>query len=280
MMMMMMMQDTDNSETDSKKEMAQLKRKLGPGLSVVKLERENLSERAQEILSDLLHQHDIKIDHKEAVTPPKKKARKPLETNMSDERVMQLAQQGELSFLASLLRVLEEENAASLSTKFLMKSCCLAVEPALVPALCDAKEMVMAGLHFLSSNFTSGSPDFPNLPLIRAVSETSDLERRSYEKVGDWRLAEILEQVLNLEQVFFESQNDYKWMARHHACPNLTTGRDLLLLKGSPPAFLLKPKKVARRKSSTGKPGGAGVEEEAKRIMRETTEDQPQSDEH
>lgn len=216
-----------------------------------------LSDGAKRALSGLLSDHNIPVTTPTASwlrhQEPRKK-RKPIETSMSDERVMQLAQEGELSFLASLLKVIEEEGG-SITTKFLIKACCLAVEPARAPALCDAKEMVMTALHFLSQPFQPESNNFPAMPLIQCVQETPDLEKRSYEQYGDsWTTKDptFLDQVLQLEQVFYNSI-DYKFLAREHMCPTLPTGRDLLLLKGSPPAFCMgKSRKAApprRRKA-------------------------------
>jgi hypothetical protein len=205
-------------------------------------QRRHLSASAKEILRNLLSEHGIAVSAPSEswlihLQPHKK--RKPLETSMSDERVMQLAQEGELSFLASLLKVVEEEGG-SITTKFLIKACCLSVEPARAPSVCDAKEMVMAALHFLSQSFEPESHDFPSLPLIRCVHANPDLEKRSYEQHGDWTTRDpaFLDQVLRLEQVFYDSI-DYKYLAREHMCPNLPSGRDLLLLKGSPPAYCM-----------------------------------------
>jgi hypothetical protein len=219
-----------------------------------------LSKSAKQILSNLLVDNNVHLENQETPPPPPpvmKKPRKPIESNMSDERIMQLAQEGELSFLASLLRMMEEETGA-VTTKFLIKACCLSVEPSKVPAMCDGKEMVMAALHFLSQTHTLESTGiFPNIPLIRTVQPvqegTTPLEKRAYVKSGSWVLADILPSVLALEEIFYESQ-DYAWMAREHAMPNLKAGRDMLLLKGSAPAYATgKPKKVVgpRRKKST-----------------------------
>lgn len=286
------------------------KRKRGTGVALLhrKLQERNntLSRNAKDLLSTLLKEHALLDDHdinsqkeEEKITrettttttktsphnrvhiviPPRKKVRKPIETSMcSDERIMQLAQEGELSFLASLLKVIEEEggSSSSVTTKFLIKACCLSVEPARVPPLCDAKEMVMAALHFLSQPFVptavktndmddedeSASDDFiyPKLPLIRPVSQVSDLERRAYQKAGgEWTLADILPQVLALEEIFYHSCWESKWMAREHSCPNLASGRDLLLLKGSPPAFCTAKLKKIPGERATAAGGATGT---------------------
>lgn len=258
-----------------------VKRQRGSGveylMSCLQSERENVSSpspaaphakhvtsaTARRLLSGLLSENDFVLsaptDAWLSHHQPRKK-RKPIETSMSDERVMQLAQEGELSFLASLLKVIEEEGG-SITTKFLIKACCLSVEPAKVPSLCDAKEMVMAALHFLSSPFQPEGDNFPALPLIRCINEAPDLEKRSYEHCGDWTTREpaFVDQVLQLEQVFYNAVN-YKYLARECMCPTLPSGRDLLLLKGSAPAYCMgKTKKGAPSRRKKGEdPHGAG----------------------
>jgi len=255
----------------------------GTGISILRAELNSASgggllksSNAKAILRNLLKEHGLDVPA--GVPRPaekkntEKKARKPIETTMSDERVMQLAQEGELSFLASLLKVIEEEELEGggggattatyttngVTTKVLIKACCLAVEPALVPAWCDAKEMVMAALYFLSSSMVpadgASAAIFPTLPLIRPIQEFPDLEKRSYEKAWDWSITgsdQFLQQVLSLERVFYSSAREYRWLARVRSCPDLPAGRDLLLLKGSPPAFAL-----GKSKKTTGAVGG------------------------
>lgn len=231
----------------------------GAGLTLLQEQAPRMSFAAKVILKNLLQDHlvtDLTLDSSTALAPPRKRPRKPIDSTMSDERVMQLAQEGELSFLASLLKVIEEEEDDVVTTKLLIKACCLAVEPARVPALCDAKEMVMAALYFLSQPVEISSKGvFPTVPLIQPVHGGSDLEKRSYRKAGDWTMKDpvLLELVLNLEQVFYYTI-DYKWLAREHMCPTLPSGRDLLLLKGSPPAFATKTKKPAAPRSRKPKP--------------------------
>lgn len=245
-----------------------IKRKLaGTGWVHLKEQLESssssLNARAKAILQNMLNEQKIKLDDYERThkNGTHKKARKPIDSNMSDERIMQLAQEGELSFLASLLKVIEEEGG-SVTTKFLIKACCLAVEPSKVPALCDAKEMVMAALFFLG-NETALPPSnfYPKMPLITPVQQTGDLEKRAYSKNGNWTLDKddpasqaFLDQVLALERVFYESI-DYQWLAREHVCPPLPHGgRDLLLLKGSAPNYIIGKSKKApaapRRKTT------------------------------
>ncbi|GKY99672.1 hypothetical protein MPSEU_000921200 [Mayamaea pseudoterrestris] len=248
------------------------KRQRGTGFAYLQSELCSLSHPVKIILQDLLHNHKIDLSDSMNATadtpdllPRRNKMRKPIDTNMSDERILQLAQEGDLSFLASLLRILENEQG-SVTTKFFIKAGCLAVEPGKVPAYCDAKEMVMTALYFMSQSYQPGgdSDYFPTLPLMQAVSNTVDMEKRAYIKVGNWKLVDILPQILRLEQVFYESCSCYKWVAREHAAPKLTNGRNLLLLKGSPPATCIaKARKTtsatAPRKRSNTKVSAAGV---------------------
>lgn len=236
------------------------KRKRGTGFTFLESELSNQSDMsgpAKTILKQLLSEHKINIEVS-GLTPFMQplKVRKPIDTNMSDERVMQLAQEGELSFLASLLRIIEEEQG-SVTTKFLIKACCLSVEPGKVPAVCDGKEMVMTALHFMSQTFQVGDEFYPILPLLQSTSANVDLEKRAYVKAGEWKLQDLLPQVLHLEEIFYESCKTYTWMAREHACPKLTSGRDLLLLKGSAPSSCTaKPRKTVtgvQRKKVTPK---------------------------
>ena len=261
------------------------KRKRGVGLAFLDAAAVSplLTESAKRLLQGLLERHNIDIGSKYPASPLGK-LRKPIDTNMSDERILQLAQEGELSFLASLLRIIEDESG-SVTTKFLIKACCLSVEPGKVPAYCDAKEMVMTALHFMSQSFQGDPLYFPKLPLIRPVSASADIEKRAYCKVGDWKLQDVLPKVLHLEHVFYESCDSYKWLAREHCVPQLTTGRNLLLLKGSPPAFCTakarKMSAVAPRRKTVQK-AMAAVDTPmtgAERQQLETSEE-PSSSEH
>jgi hypothetical protein len=251
-------------------------------------EDSQMSETAKRFLSTLLDEHHVELsqDHNDAALhahqPSLNKKQKMLVSeDMSDETVLQMAAAGELSLFGSLLATIENGNgdgtrdvataantdsinATSTSTRTLIKTCSLAVPPASAPASMDCKEMVMAALHFLSSvpptntTFTNNNANanlLQLLPLIRPQQMTPDLEKRSYQKVGDWKLGdELLDtQVAALEQVFLygSNQEGYVWLGRERFCPRLpadavATGEDLLLLKGNPPVHATgKPKKAA-----------------------------------
>lgn len=258
-----------------------------------------ISETAKSLLSNLLDEHNVKLNQdlndsslKQHAPPAKKqKMLVAVTEDMSDETVLKMAAAGELSFFGSLLATMEHggdgtdrgtdvnapDSANSTSTRTLIKTCSLAVPPAAAPATMDCKEMVMAALHFLSSVPTADADtDLPGsakhnllrlLPLILPQQMTPDLEKRSYQKVGDWKLggdseAEIQfqSQVAALEHVFLygSNSNNYAWLNRERFCPRLATGEDLLLLKGNPPVHATgKPKKAApvqRRKKAPTAP--------------------------
>lgn len=212
------------------------------------LSSSEMSGRAKRILVDLLDEENVKLKG----SPPKIKKRKQkkklvttvLDSSMSELTILDLAAAGEISLLGSLLSVIEDANGVAVASKTLLQTCALAVNPAKTPGLLDAREMIMAALHLLSQEYyhdsssysvedDSDSPDdFPVLPLIRPLSITGDLERRSYEKCYDWMLADILPQVAALEEGFYNAGNDYKWLPREKFLPAIKdadTQRQLLL---------------------------------------------------
>ena len=166
------------------------------------LRNDEISEHAQNLLKDLLSDHNIDLEDYDdengsigeedddgdenneglgKLRPPISKrfkkspvSRMPaVDKTMSDETILQASQAGRISFLGSLLRTIQEaeEQAAATSISAVpeeiasssgtvpvpvtahhcIKTCCLSVLPAAVPAHMDAKEMVLAALHFLSS---------------------------------------------------------------------------------------------------------------------------------
>lgn len=155
--------------------------------------------------------------------------KKLVDKNMSDETILEMARHNEFSFLGSILKCIDEA-APPVSTRLCIKTCCLAVPPALMPPSMDAKEMVMAALHFLSAN-----------QLLQPTIELGDLEKRSYEKVGAWKFRELDFDLL--EECFWTNTTNYQYMGREKLCPRLEQ-EDLLLLKGNPPLSATGKKKV------------------------------------
>jgi len=252
----------------------------------------SMSSSAKSLLRNLLRENDIEVTGREdeeddvlTEVPMRAKTIKTVDETMSDETILQLAQKGQLCFLGSLLKVVDESQG-SVSTRHCIKKCCLAIPPGKVPALMDAKEMVMAGLHFLSSEIDmDGTDSLPSLPLIRPVQMIGDLEKRFYEKVGDWKLQDVMDKVSALENIFLSDCSKYKLMGREKFCPRLERGEQLLLLKGNPPAAATgkvkkvtvtqRKKKAPEAKTLPSKPLEDPVAHEAARIMSETSAANP-----
>jgi hypothetical protein len=215
------------------------------------LQQQLLSEEMNDIQKDLLrrilkdNQVDLLDDTQTTGPPPFKKTKtlRTIDSNMSDETILQFAKQVpcSMSLLASLLKVVDDDRG-NVTAKAFLKTCALTVRPGMVPPMMDAKEMVLAALQFLSETTA----------WIRPVQEQVDLEKGSYAKVGDWKLADILSQVAELESVFYEGAADLTWMPRTRFVPPMQNPveEDLLLLKGNPPARYLA-KKVVRKKKVT-----------------------------
>ena len=91
---------------------------------------------------------------------------------VDDSEVLRQAREGKLSLFLSLLKVIDQQHRehlsgegnetadndsckkdAAVSNRQLLRSCALTVQPGLVPGALDAKEVVMAALHFLSSSW-------------------------------------------------------------------------------------------------------------------------------
>jgi hypothetical protein len=225
------------------------KRKSSGGFSYLRSQllesNESMSDAANCLLRNLLQERKVDLDEKcdseeDFEKEPVAKLKKHLQTvesTMSDESILHLAKSGQLSFLASLLEMVAASQEP-VSTRHLIKTCCLAINPRKVPVHMDAKEMVTAALHFLSSECAAKDDDIlPSLPLLRPLESLADLERRTYEKAGNWKLSEIKEKVMALEDIFLEDSTSYKWLAREKFCPRIKVGEDLLLAKGSPPAY-------------------------------------------
>ena len=205
-----------------------------------------MGDLSKNILMNLLHQHgidrrneeeDFETEADELYGASLSKLRR--EANLPDrpeEKVLELAREGRLSLFASILKVIEE-GESPLTTKTLIKKSCLTTRPGDVPGSLDGKEMVLAALHFLSSNFEAKSEHLINLPLIHSIQEVADLEKKSYEKAGDWKLDDIKENVLRLEQVFLTSPTAWKWLRRETFSPRLSQEEETaFFFKGAIPA--------------------------------------------
>lgn len=216
----------------------------------------DMSGPAKRILVDILK--DGKVELK-GTPPPKKRYGKKVSSlcttvldssSMNDSTVLRLAGEGQISFLGSLLTVIERGGHAPVTSKYLVQTCALTVNPAKTPGKLDAREMVLAALHFLTQECDSsvatvtvveddGSILYPEtiMPLIRPLSITGDLERRSYEKSYVWSLADIMPQVTALEEHFYEGGHEYRWLPREKFLPATqdVEARRQFLLKGHMP---------------------------------------------
>jgi len=198
------------------------------------------------------------------------RAIKTVDPSMSDETVLQAARQipSEMSLLGSLLRVLDDSDDGTVSARAFLKTCALTVRPGLVPSHMDAKEMVLAALHFLCQcHSVKSNAKRTGTPYMCLVQVHGDLEKCVYAKQGDWSWSDdaIKRHVMELEDVFYSSGADLKWIPRMRFCPqqisqlsqhnhnntNSNIEEDLLLLKGTPPQSLTK-KVVRKKKTSTG----------------------------
>ena len=226
------------------------RRHLGSGFAF--LQKQALGKRsrthpaAKSILVNLLKEHDIEYRgwEENAGTEVQESfgsrllaaRREAVDLQMGDDDVLDLAREGKISLLASLLKVIEQSDSP-VAAKHLIKTCCLTPRPGDVPGAMDARDMVLAALHFLASPLDVKSQQFASLPLIRSTQEVGDLEKRSYERYGDWKLSDILGKVLRLDQAFMSSPHSWKWLSREKFCPRLSSKDELsFFLKGSIPA--------------------------------------------
>lgn len=227
------------------------RKRKGSGLLVLNqaLEDTSTSKRAKEILQNLLGddltEGMTKGTRRLATVSLATEPAQPLETidpssPLEDDKLLQMAGEGWFSLLGSILRVIRE-SPSPVTTKHILRTCSLAVRPGDVPPQMDAKEMILAALHFLSSNHKS---DHWELPLICPIQEDNDLEKHSYEPVG----SSTESQVQWLETAFLKAPD--KYLAREKYCPRLKQDEEgPLLLKGTLPTSAT-PKPVALKRRS------------------------------
>jgi len=238
---------------------------------------DHLTSAQRSILRDLLKDEIDVFDVAEPTrTPPLKKRKlslqlspapevemKTVDSTMIDETILELARQvpPQVSVLGSILRTLEEDGG-SVPTKSFLKICALALRPGMVPSRMDAKEMVLAALHFLSSDAPLPF-DAPPLPWIRPVQELPDLEKRSYEKFGDWTADAIMPAIKKVESIFYEAtSSNLNGLPRVRFLPTGVSNemeRNLVLLKGIAPSGALKGRRK-KRTNSVGSPTKAQPE--------------------
>ena len=153
------------------------------------------------------------------------------------QTIVELAKEGRLSLFCSILRLFRDSRR-EISTQIVIRACSHAIRPADVPPDMDAKEEVMAALHFLSSRVPELDAEshvdnlvrsydsfsvtslFPSLPLLSANSE-ENLDRRCYVKSGNWSMkdADFRRKVILLERAFSGSTEANP--SRLRMCPRL-----------------------------------------------------------
>lgn len=172
-------------------------------------------------------------------------------SQLQDEALLKMAQNGRLSLLGSILRVITEYPTPPVSTKHILQTCSLAVRPGDVPPQMDAKEMMLAALFFLSSTHQS---EHWELPLILPTNSDVDLEKRSYEPV---EFSPSESQLQWLETAFLKSSGEF--LGRERYCPRLKHNEESqLLLKGTFPTSATQKSAGAKRRSPASKKAPAG----------------------
>lgn len=211
-----------------------------------------MSIRSKRILRDLLGSDTLEeaaddshllatAELAKQTTPPSLEAINP-NSLPSDEKILKMAQEGRLSLLGSIVRVVRESMATPVTTKQIMKTCVLAAQPGTLPSEMDAKDMVLAALLFLSSTHEN---EYWKLPLIRPVEELADLEKRSYELVE----SPSDSQLQWLETAFISPAD--KYLPREKYCPRLEKSDEgPLLLKGIIPKIAMPMTAAAKRKAT------------------------------
>ncbi|KAL3945594.1 MAG: hypothetical protein SGBAC_000334 [Bacillariaceae sp.] len=238
---------------------AALKQQLGPD--------SEMDENAKFILNNLLQEHNVKLGDNDSTTTECEKQnahgvyaerirplrRSKLQSEVSEhEDMLKLARDGKVSVFSSLLDVVQS-STQPVPTKTLIRKCCLVINPSDMPGSIDAKDYILGALHFLSSQFESTSEErYPSLPLIYPIHLTGDIEKRNYEKVGEWKLEDIQDKVLRLEHLFIASPSSWKWLRRDSFAPRLRKEEETsFFFKGTIPARAKKekPEKGRKRKA-------------------------------
>mmetsp|Transcript_20627 Transcript_20627/g.37491 ORF Transcript_20627/g.37491 Transcript_20627/m.37491 type:complete len:276 (+) Transcript_20627:82-909(+) len=227
----------------------------GSGFAILQqaLDDSTTSERAKEILKDLLGNKNVsdgtydessRLATTQLISLPTRSQLETLNPNepMDDENIVQMAKEGHLSLLGSIVRVVRESISTPVSTEQVLKTCTLAIRPADVPAPFNSQDMIIAALVFLSSTHSS---EYWTLPLIRPTQQHVELEKQSYELVQ----TPTEQQLQWLETAFLSSAD--KFLAREKFCPRLEESeQDMLLRKGVIPPSAMPQTAAAKRKAT------------------------------
>ena len=216
---------------------------VGSGLAILRKDMGSESKigiLSKNILMNLFHQHGIEVDGELESDANKfkglglSKGSLHMETHTStDDKPLRL-QTGNRSFFVPLLKVVIESVDSPISTRHILKKVCLLLQPGTLPGNMDSKDMVLAALHFLSSKCETKSDNLLRLPLIRSEKAYGDLERRNFVKMGDWKLEDIEEKLLKMEELFLSSPSSWKWLKRD------SFSLSLKLSKADEEAFFMK----------------------------------------
>jgi hypothetical protein len=206
-----------------------------------------MNKTAKNILVNLFHHHGMeipstsgtgKVDKTAKIlegsqssfkSPTLQKRGEPQAGTSADD-ILRNASEGKYSLFKTMLRIVDHDEGI-VHTKVFLSKACLVVQPNTIPGHMDAKDMVLAALHFLSTTYKPKSGELLELPMIRAVQVYSDLEKRSYQKAGTWKLDDIETRLLKLEELFLQSPAHWKWLKRETFCPRLTWEEETTFFK-------------------------------------------------
>jgi hypothetical protein len=251
---------------------------VGSVLAVLQQEclgrKSKMGKRAKNILRNLFHEHGIETMTRGSTQglegnangmtgtgfPRNECRREMLQPGTEHTEILTKAKEGRYSIFSSVLRVVEA-GPGPVPTKQLLRELCLTVRPGDVPGMMDCKDMILAALHFLSSDYAAKSDTLLQLPLIRPTQAYGDLEKRNFEKVGNWKLSEVEDKLWTMERIFLTSPSPWKWQRREVFCPRGLSQPDELsfLSKGTIPssATAKKPEGTRKRRAPLPLPSNA-----------------------
>ena len=197
---------------------------VGSGLALLRKEslgsESKMGNVAKNILMNLFHQHGIELDGEMESDENKFKGiglsdrSLRVATNTGKTKISEHGESGNTSLFFALLKAVTESSTSLISTRQLLSKACPLLQPGSLPGIMDSKDMVLAALHFLSSNNETKSDHVLRLPLIRPVQVYGDLEKRNYKKIGDWKLGDIVVKLSRMEELFLSSPSSWKWQKR------------------------------------------------------------------
>jgi len=219
---------------------------VGSGLALLRKEslgsESKLGNIAKNILMNLFHQHGIELNGEMESDENKFKGiglsdralRVPSPTGKTE--IVLETESGKKSLFIALLKAVTESSTGTTSTRQILGKVCLLLQPGSLPGIMDSKDIVLAALHFLSSNDETKSDHVLRLPLIRPLQAYGDLEKRTFEKVGDWKLEDIKGKILRMEEVFLSSPSSWKWQKRESLSLRLSqSDEESFFMKGTIP---------------------------------------------